>query len=885
MKMLSIIDIKSIIKRAMQILIVCILLSMNFTILNTAYAETIPVTGISLDPVSLSLQIGDTATLTATISPADASNQQINWTSSNPNIAVVDQGVITAFSTGTATITASTVDGSYTASCAVTVTAITPVPRNSRVRVKLTMNNPTTVPIYIDGNYSIAENATVQLQRQFYQVKLESGILNIYYGSQIIASGPTITIQQHTSTPDRNQFLWITNYKYGTRRYLGDMQFSISGSAIQLVNSVYLEEYLWGVVPHEMSNSWPTEALRSQAIAARTYAASAMGGTNYDFGDTSSDQVYKGYHPGNEEAIAAVNATERLVLQYDANNLVPTYYSASNGGYTDMPLHAWGSGANWPFPIRYDAYDVANPSSPYEEIYFPIVIDAEHPITTSDNVEGTPNIGNAVRYFKQIIFDSNQLQSNGFTKSDGSPITTLDDFELTGVLSLVPHTHDTSGTNEDHGRVPSSGVNDCVDYVRANGSFRVSATKDGSPANLDIHDLLVNLEYFDGANGIDTYKVYNMTSLRLTLIVPRYDGETLIGHSVFQRRYGHGVGMSQRGAQQRANAGHTYGQILSFYYPESGVIPLNIAKPSTTPLDNPVDPTNATIVCNDYLSVRESNTTSSNRIFTLPPNARVEVTVPYYSSDWHQINFGNQTAYVHKNYVTLDTNISVSSVSIDTTSATMYVDDTLLLTPTILPANATNQNVSWTSSDTAVVTVNSQGEVKAVGSGNAIITATTDDGNYTASCTIQVEAKPQITSTVYTIDNINQILHGISDDTRLETVISQLDNPAAQIRVVDKDTNPITDLTQWAATGMHIQLIHNDQVYDDLAICILGDVDGDGIIDIIDYSYVKLHIFEVMTLNGLQFMAADIDQDNIVDIIDYSYIKLDIFDVTSINEK
>lgn len=81
-----------------------------------------PVTGISLDKSELSLDQGATATLTATVEPADAGNKKVNWTSSNEQVATVDNGVVTAVGAGTATITAKTEDGNFTATCAVTVT-------------------------------------------------------------------------------------------------------------------------------------------------------------------------------------------------------------------------------------------------------------------------------------------------------------------------------------------------------------------------------------------------------------------------------------------------------------------------------------------------------------------------------------------------------------------------------------------------------------------------------------------------------------------------------------------------------------------------------------------------------------------------------------------
>ena len=86
-------------------------------------ADTTPVTGITLNKTSTTLTVGGTETLTATIIPSNATNQNITWTSSNNNIATVSNGKVTAKAAGTIIITATTADGGYTANCTVTVTA------------------------------------------------------------------------------------------------------------------------------------------------------------------------------------------------------------------------------------------------------------------------------------------------------------------------------------------------------------------------------------------------------------------------------------------------------------------------------------------------------------------------------------------------------------------------------------------------------------------------------------------------------------------------------------------------------------------------------------------------------------------------------------------
>ena len=84
--------------------------------------DLVPVTGVTLSQTELSLEKGETADLTATVSPADATNQKVTWSSNNTTVATVENGKVTAVSGGKATISVTTEDGNHTATCEVTVT-------------------------------------------------------------------------------------------------------------------------------------------------------------------------------------------------------------------------------------------------------------------------------------------------------------------------------------------------------------------------------------------------------------------------------------------------------------------------------------------------------------------------------------------------------------------------------------------------------------------------------------------------------------------------------------------------------------------------------------------------------------------------------------------
>ena len=84
--------------------------------------DNIPVTGVTLDQTSVSVDRGKTVTLTASVLPANASDKDVTWSTSNSSVATVDNGIVTGVAVGNATITVTTHDGSFTATCDVTVT-------------------------------------------------------------------------------------------------------------------------------------------------------------------------------------------------------------------------------------------------------------------------------------------------------------------------------------------------------------------------------------------------------------------------------------------------------------------------------------------------------------------------------------------------------------------------------------------------------------------------------------------------------------------------------------------------------------------------------------------------------------------------------------------
>jgi stage II sporulation protein D len=136
---------------------------------------------------------------------------------------------------------------------------------------------------------------------------------------------------------------------------------------LNAINAVELEDYVKGVVPKESPASWPAEALKAQAVAARSYAISnPVHGNGFDQYDDTRSQVYGGASAENAKTNAAVDATRLQVVMY-GGNVAQTYFFSTSGGHTESnEFSSLGFGGT---PIPYlrgvdDPYE-AEAGSPY----------------------------------------------------------------------------------------------------------------------------------------------------------------------------------------------------------------------------------------------------------------------------------------------------------------------------------------------------------------------------------------------------------------------------------------------------------------------------------------------------------------------------------------
>ena len=149
------------------------------------------------------------------------------------------------------------------------------------------------------------------------------------------------------------------------KRYRGNLILRLDPGAdtVTIVEEIGIEDYLLGVLPYEMEPTWPLEALKAQAVVARTFAYTQMGKYKKDGFDLTTDtrsQVYGGRGAESPAVRQAVEATRGEVLGYKGQ-ILSVYYHACCGGHTENVARAWGGDAPAPLWGVRDKYCNASP--------------------------------------------------------------------------------------------------------------------------------------------------------------------------------------------------------------------------------------------------------------------------------------------------------------------------------------------------------------------------------------------------------------------------------------------------------------------------------------------------------------------------------------------
>lgn len=430
----------------------------------------------------------------------------------------------------------------------------------------LSLGDPASLGMTLAGSYTVEGDRGFRFDRDTQIVLAVDGeniLLSV--GGLTIDMGPSMTLTRQAVTDGGENGIYI-HESARDALFEGDLSVSVSDGGLRCILTIHIEDYLKGVVAYEMSDSFPLEALKAQAVAARTYAMGrkwVSAARDYDVVDTTQDQVYRGLEAEYTNVIAAVEATRGVVGTYNGG-FAMCYYTASNGGQTALATDIWGGSGDYGYLAMVDdPYDLENPSSlvnsisfqadvsdnatlrgmleealaaldlPYEDVELESVVSIE-PVE--------PKFEGSYMYTQLRFTLSISAQLNGWYAQEGDDYAPL--FENGSAFSeeMLASAYGLSLARRGQLALP---------FVYQDGRVTLP---DPVTVDLSVYDQIKDGLSL-GLNGGD-YELVSATQ--------EEDGSFTIS----MRRFGHGVGMSQRGAQWMAGEyGMTYTEILNFYYP------------------------------------------------------------------------------------------------------------------------------------------------------------------------------------------------------------------------------------------------------------------------------------------------------------------------------
>ncbi len=334
---------------------------------------------------------------------------------------------------------------------------------------------------------------------------------------------------------------------FRSRKYYGGFEYvRVSGGSLYVINVAQLEDYIKCVVPYEMSNSWPAEALKAQAVCARTYVmrvGSRHSSYGFDVCATEHCQacygVDHGYSGHTTASDAAVDATAGITMRYNGSYIYAVY-SASNGGASEDVANVWGS--NYPY--------LKGKADPYES-------------SIASSISG---------YHYTVRYTAAALASRMASRYSGYKLGTL---AKVYVSEFSPNGNVCEVTFVDTARKTYAVSGETCRLALGTKSQRFTINGGDTGGELHVNDggtlSSVSGSYViagDGTLSNVSGSPYVITADGVSeLNASGGSGGDISGGIVIEGTgNGHNVGMSQWGAYAMAKQGFTFRDILEFYY-------------------------------------------------------------------------------------------------------------------------------------------------------------------------------------------------------------------------------------------------------------------------------------------------------------------------------
>ena len=320
----------------------------------------------------------------------------------------------------------------------------------------------------------------------------------------------------------------------------------IGGGNLTIVNMVQLDDYVKGVVPHEMSDSWPLEALKAQAVCARTYALNLMEGSkhnqsHFDICNESCCQVYLGTQSAGSNTDRAVDETAGVVATYEGEYIEAVYCSSNGGASVDSSVAWGGDQENYPYLIGVEDPYEAKVADQISDYYWTRSYTGDELKETVQEA-GYLTCETVVSVRVRDYTDTGLPRQITLTDEEGKSFT-ISTGALVRTLGLRSYNYAFTESTDLPGQLYVNGQP--VDSL--DGMYVMGA--DGKVSALDEDAYVIT-----AGGTVPAGSAAGSTSGE--------DGIITISGS----GWGHNVGLSQWGAYAQAKEGHTYKEILNFYY-------------------------------------------------------------------------------------------------------------------------------------------------------------------------------------------------------------------------------------------------------------------------------------------------------------------------------
>ncbi|QXM05927.1 SpoIID/LytB domain-containing protein [Crassaminicella indica] len=330
-------------------------------------------------------------------------------------------------------------------------------------------------------------------------------------------------------------------------------------SDLTVINQLGLDEYLYSVVPKEMSGDWPIEAQKAQAVAARSYAVLNLNRhKNYGFDLCSSIhcQVYGGYSSENPRTQRAVDETKGKVITYDGK-VVAALYHSNSGGHTEDSENVWSNPLGYLRGVE-DPYSIGVPNDHWTKVYKKQQIEdllSSHGMfvgsITNIIVKERSSNGRVLKLEIQGT-NGNQILEKGQIRN------------IFGNRNLKSTWFDIVNNSTDSGKLAEEANFEDKYVITAEGVKKIKLQNQYIDNGREKSLINIQDKYIITDKGLDKIELKNKELNREDK--SKFNSTGADQYVFIGKGYGHGVGMSQWGAKKMAEQGFTYEQILSHYY-------------------------------------------------------------------------------------------------------------------------------------------------------------------------------------------------------------------------------------------------------------------------------------------------------------------------------